>query len=230
MNPTEFKIILHDVMKQYRGRMVLDGVNLEVSPGEVVGLIGPNGCGKTTLLRIVAGLVQASQGHVWINGRDLREEPDRVAPDLGVLFDPPGFLPQFTGYQNLSMLARIRRVIDSQGVRQWMQRVRLDPADPQKVGTYSQGMVQRLGLAQALMENPQVLLLDEPTNALDPKSVDLVAELIRDQQNQGAAILVASHHLEEVARVCSRVFKVDDGHLTPATDSDLTRQPNRVPQ
>ena len=223
MNLASPVIRLRGIHKHYRGRPVLQGLELTVTHGQVVGLIGPNGCGKTTVLRIVAGLVRPSQGEVWVGGSSLHDHPGQMPPNLGVLFDPPGLLPHLTGWQNLRMLASLRQVIDAEGVRQWMRRVGLDPMDRKRVGAYSQGMLQRLGLAQALMESPQILLLDEPTNALDPDSVELVAQLIREQQARGTAIVLASHYLEEVARVCTDVFRVVDGGLVPAAEADLQR-------
>ncbi len=222
MNPA-FPITLRGIHKNYRGRPVLQGLELTVAGGQVIGLIGPNGCGKTTVLRLVAGLVRPSEGEVWVGGYALHDHPGQMPPNLGGVFDPPGLLPHLTGWQNLRMLASLRRILDEEGVRQWMRRVGLDPMDRKRVGAYSQGMLQRLGLAQALMESPQILLLDEPTNALDPDSVELVATLIREQQARGTAILLASHYLEEVGRVCTDVFRVVDGGLVPATGVDLQR-------
>lgn len=225
MTQTQAMIALSGISKRYRGRDVLKGLDLEVQAGEVVGLIGANGSGKTTILRIIAGLVRPTAGDVWVAGCHVNAAPGGVAPGLGVLFDPPGLLPHLTGLQNLRMLASLRRVIGEDEVRGWMTRLGLDPGDRQPVGTYSQGMLQRLGLVQALMEAPQVLLLDEPTNALDPATVDLVSRLIQEQQARGAAVVVASHYLEEVARICNPVWKVADGHLVPATGEDLRRPP-----
>lgn len=216
-------IELFGVGKRYRGREVIQDVALTVYPGEVVGLIGPNGSGKTTVLRIVAGLVQPTVGTVTAGGRVLSDTPGGVPPGLGVLFDPPGLLSHLSGFANLSMLASLRRTVDGAGVRSWMERVGLNPADPKRVGAYSQGMLQRLGVAQALMESPAILLLDEPTNALDPDGVELVAELIREQQARGATIVLASHYLEEVVRVCTRVFKLAGGRLVDASLEDLHR-------
>lgn len=224
MGTAEPAIVLAGVSKRYQGREVVSDIHITVNPGEVVGLIGPNGCGKTTVLRMVAGLVQPSKGTITVGGVALSELPGGVPAGLGVLFDPPGLLPHLSGLANLSMLAALRQVISASEVRRWMQRVGLDPGDRKRVGAYSQGMIQRLGIAQAMMEGPRVLLLDEPTNALDPSGVALVAHLIQEQQERGAAILVASHYLEEVSRVSTRVLKIAEGRLMPAADQDLARQ------
>ncbi len=214
---------LYDVSKRYGQREVVTGINLTVQAGEAVGLIGANGSGKTTVLRMVAGLVQPSQGTVLVHGQALATASGGAFPEVGVLFDPPGFLPHLSGFTNLSMLASLRAIIDNAEVRHWIERLGLNPHDRKPVGTYSQGMLQRLGLAQALMECPSILLLDEPTNALDPAGVHLVDNLIREAQGRGVAILIASHYLEGVARECTRVFKLVEGRMTPAISTDFNR-------
>ena len=208
-------IQLVQVSKRYGSVTVLEDISLQVLPGQVVGLIGSNGAGKTTLLRIMAGLVRSSGGHVQLGGKDLADDWGVLPVSLGVLFEPPGLLPNLTGLNNLLTLAAVRGQLAPSDVRAWMAKVGLDPRNRRRVGQYSQGMKKRLGLAQALMETPQVLLLDEPTNGLDPEAVDQLATWLQEAQTGGAAIVVAGHDLTQIARVCDRVWRVERGNLAP---------------
>jgi ABC-2 type transport system ATP-binding protein len=214
-------IALCDVRKAYRGNMVLDGLDLTVHGGEVAGLIGPNGSGKTTVLRIIAGLVQPDSGEVVVQGRNLSSQLGAVPPHLGILFDPPGVQPHLTGLENLCLLASIRRVIGKAEAALWMRKVGLDPDSRQRVATYSQGMRQRLGLAQALMEAPAILLLDEPTNGLDPDFVEIFVDLLMAERNRGVAIVMAGHHLDEMGRLCNSAWKLVRGKLLPVDPADM---------
>ncbi len=208
--------IMH-VSKRYGSLTVLEDVSLEIYPGEVVGLIGSNGAGKTTLLRILAGLVRPSSGNVRLGGQDLADDWGTLPVSLGVLFEPPGLLPNLTGLDNLLTLAAVRGQLRSNDVQAWMEKVGLDPRNRQRVGKYSQGMKKRLGIAQALMENPQILVFDEPTNGLDPEAINQFASWLREAQAGGAAIIVAGHDLTQIARVCERVWRVERGKLVPTT-------------
>lgn len=212
MTPAHPVIALQGVTKRYRGRTILDEATLVLRSGQVAGLVGPNGSGKTTVLRLLAGLVQPDHGRV------ADRHPDGATPTVGVLFDPPGLLPRLSGRANLRLLASLRGVIGDADVARWLVKVGLDPADRTPVGLYSQGMVQRLGIAQALMESPTLVLLDEPTNALDATGVALLVSLLREQRDQGTAVVVATHHIEEVVEVCDAVWEISDGHLRPAAD------------
>ncbi len=203
------------VSKTLGPRTVLNHVDLAVHPGEVVGIIGANGSGKTTLLRLLSGLMYPDSGEIRVGG-------ERIAPGLtgrmpaqvGVLIESPGFLPQFSGLQNLLFLAGIRRVVGREAVAAQMTRLGLDPANRQPVRKYSLGMRQRLGLTQAVMERPQVLLLDEPTNSLDQQGVQVVGETLHGLAAIGVATVLVSHVMDDIDAWCDRVMRLDGGALT----------------
>lgn len=206
------------VTKSYGGHTVLADASLVVRPGETLGLVGTNGSGKTTLLRILAGLAWCDTGSVELLGQPLHRGggvPDGIA----VLFDPPGFLPEFTGYANVLLLARIRNQLGEADVTRWLERVGLEAAARKRVGKYSQGMQKRLGLAQAFMEQPRLILLDEPGNGLDVAGLELLVSLIRESTATGAAVVVATHHLDELAAVCTRTVRIAGGQLMEAASA-----------
>ncbi len=217
---------LHGVSMRFRSVPVLEDVDFEVNPGEIVGLTGPNGSGKSTILRIAAGLQRPSGGRVVVEGHDLTADWGSMPPDIGILLDPPGVLPHLTGVQNLQLLASLRRRITDDRVRDVMRSVDLDPDLRTRVGAYSLGMRQRLGWAQALMEQPALLLLDEPTNALDVESVEHVSSLLESERRRGAGAVLVSHNLGEVQRLCDRVFRLERGRLVRvAVDAATTPTP-----
>jgi len=208
---------LTGICKQYRSRKtvheVLHDVSMTLDAGEVFGFIGPNGAGKTTLLRIMCGLARPTQGKVTILGTDLTARNAQLPTGIGVLVEYPSFIPELTGRRNLQLLASIRGVIGLPEVDATMELMGLDPANKTPAGRYSLGMRQRLGLAQAIMEKPRLLLLDEPTNGLDPQGVAELRSYIRHLADQGVAIFLASHLLNEVEQVCDRVAIVKQGHV-----------------
>jgi len=208
---------LVNVTKRYGPHEVLTGVSCTVGRGQIMGLIGPNGSGKTTLLRLMAGLVLPTSGTVSLGGVNLRHELGHLPLRVSVAFEPPGVLPNLTGLQNLTLLAAVRGELSSDQVKGWMTKVGLDPKNRRRVAHYSQGMKKRLSLAQALMEAPEVLLLDEPTNGLDPEAQELLSDWLRTEQARGAAIVLAGHDLDQIARLCDPVWKVRQGKLEPAS-------------
>lgn len=215
MDTTGVQTVLrcHDVAKIMARRRVLDNVTLELHRGEIYGLCGPNGAGKTTLLKIISGLVHPTSGRVTFEEGEVAGAPGRAQLAIGIVPESPALVPEVSGAANLRLLGSIRGRVDSQDVAAVLRRVGLDPADRRRVGTYSLGMRARLGLAQALLESPRLLLLDEPTNGLDPLGIRHVQVIIKEEADRGAAVLMASHLLPVVERICHRVGILSGGRL-----------------
>ncbi len=205
-------ISIHDVTKNFRGNVVLNNVSLEIGSGTVTGLIGRNGSGKTVLMKCICGLIPPTTGSITVQGKRVGKDVD-IPDNIGVIIETPGFLPNFSGYKNLMQLARIKRKIGKNEVRAAMERVGLNPDDKKHVGKYSLGMRQRLGLAQAIMEDPDILILDEPMNGLDKDGVKDMRQYILDLKNQGKTILIASHSAEDIDVLCDTVCEMDKGKL-----------------
>lgn len=201
-----------DISKTIGAHRILDGLSLEVPSGAIYGISGHNGAGKSMLLRIVAGLVRHDQGSVRVFGETVGEEVE-FPRDTGAIIDQPGFLPHYSGSKNLHLLAMIRNQITHDQIAETLQRVGLDPADSRPVRTYSTGMRQRLGLAQAIMEQPRLLLLDEPTSGIDRAGVAHVHDLLRTLRAQGVTILLTSHSQDEITLLCDRAYVLERGTL-----------------
>ncbi|APC40069.1 ABC transporter ATP-binding protein [Clostridium estertheticum subsp. estertheticum] len=212
---------LTGVSKKFKGIEILKNINLSINKGEVVGIIGTNGCGKTTLLRIIMGLIYPNEGEVIVDG-------NKVLPGLlgglptnvGALIETPIFLPHFTGYTNLHMLASIRNVINDDDIRSVIKLVGLDNNNKKSVGKYSLGMRQRLGIAQAIMENPVLVLFDEPTNGLDSNGVEIFSNIVNNMKSKGSSFIIVSHRKEEIDELCDSIYKIDGGSLTILRDLD----------
>lgn len=210
----KYVVEFRDVSIKLGKKKVLNKINLAIAPGEVIGIVGANGSGKTTFLRLVAGLIYPDKGGVLVAGQNVRPGLiGKLSVNVGALIESPSFLPHFSGFKNLSLLASIRGLIDKQDICNIMERVGLDPNNKKSVKTYSLGMRQRLGIAQAIMEKPSVLLLDEPTNGLDQDGVNLFSGLIQEQIQRGVAVLIVSHQKEEIDRLADRVFMIQDGSI-----------------
>ena len=207
--------------KRYRGRIALEEVTLGVRPGEVYGLLGPNGAGKTTLLRIALGLIRPTSGRVLLFGNERRGAALAAHGRLGALVEIPRFLPYLSGRENLRALGVLSGADDPEGLRRALETVRLTEAADQPVRGWSQGMRQRLGIAQALLGEPELVLLDEPTNGLDPHGVREILAVIQTlSRDRGLAVLVSSHQLAEVERIANRVAILAKGRLLAEGDLD----------
>ena len=203
------KVEISHISKTLRGAKVLDDVSLTLEGGNIYGLMGENGSGKTMLMRTVCGLVRPDRGTVTFDGQDRKT----AKPVLGVMIENTALYPDLTGMENLGLFASILRTAVKNAQAEAMERVGLDPKDRRTYRKYSLGMKQRLLLAQAIMEKPQVLLLDEPTNAIDAEGVALTHEIMRQEADRGAVVLLASHISADIHDLCCKVYRMDRGRL-----------------
>lgn len=209
---TEFLIVTSHISKSYGPHWVLQNISFSLPAGRIIGLVGPNGSGKTTLLKIISGLVFPTRGSVSVFGRQLTTNQPPL-DNIGLVLENGPMIDNISAYRNLAALASIRGVIGRAEIVAALQHVGLDPASRVPVRKFSLGMRQRLALAQALMEKPRLLLLDEPTNGLDPQGIAELRELLIDLKRAGTGVLLASHLLTEVERVCDQVLIINEGRL-----------------
>lgn len=211
-------ITVEGVSKAYKGTKVLDNVNVVFGGGKIHGIIGRNGSGKTMLIKSVCGLVQPDSGKITVSGKVVGQDVD-FPENIGVIIESPGFLPSESGYRNLAYLASLRGKIGKPEIRNAIISVGLDPDDKKHVGKYSLGMRQRLGLAQAIMENPDILILDEPMNGLDKSGVEDIRKLLLKFRDEGKTILLVSHSTEDIGILCDEVYEMDNGRLNMFKES-----------
>jgi ABC-2 type transport system ATP-binding protein len=210
-------IELKNINKKFGNKTVLKNICLSVPKGETVGVIGGNGSGKSVLFKIISGFLKADSGEVYIRGEKLGERTD-FPENMGVFINSPGFVDIYTGFQNLKYLASIRGEIGDAQIIDAMNKVGLDYRDKTKVKGYSLGMKQKLGIAQAFMENQEIILLDEPFNALDFQTYQEIRKIILDLKKAGKTILLISHNYTDIEKLCNRIYVIKDGYLTPATE------------
>lgn len=192
--------------------IVLDHVSAEFAEGTVTGLVGRNGSGKTVLMKCICGFFKPDSGSVSVGGKIVGRDMD-FPEDLGIIIEAPGFLGHFSGYENLKLLAMIRHRIGKKGIYDAMELVGLDPKSKKRVAKYSLGMKQKLGIAQAVMENPSMIILDEPMNSLDSSSVEDVRKLILQWKSQGKTIILSSHNQEDISMLCDKTYYMKDGKI-----------------
>ena len=206
-------IIIENLTKKFKETEVLSNINITFEKGKIHGLIGRNGSGKTMLMKCICGLVPVTSGTISINGKIVGKDIE-IPENIGVIIENPGFISSYSAYQNLFFLSKITSKIGKSEIRNSIQSVGLNPDNKKHVGKYSLGMRQRLGLAQAIMENPDILILDEPMNGLDKEGVADMRKYLLNLKEQGKTILLASHSAEDIEILCNTVCEMDKGRLT----------------
>lgn len=211
------EINVQNVSKSFQQHQVLTNVHLTVEKGQTVGIVGANGSGKSVLFKVICGFIAPDQGDVFIRNKKLGTDidfPERV----GVFINSPGFIDLYTGLQNLQFLADINGKIDDKQIRQTMELVGLQPDNQTKVKDYSLGMKQKLGIAQAIMEDQDIIILDEPFNALDYKTYHDTKEIVKKLKEKQCTILMTSHHYEDIEELCDVTYLLVDGELMELTE------------
>ena len=209
-------IKITDVNKTIKKAPILRDINLEFTGGKVYGLRGKNGSGKTMLMRAICGLITPDSGIIDIDGKILGKDIS-FPESIGVLIENPAFIGNYTGFKNLKVLASIQNRIGDEQIRKALEDIGLDPDDKRTYRKYSLGMKQKLGIAAAVMENPDIIILDEPINALDEVSVEKVHDILEEQKKRGEVIIIACHDKEELDQLSDEIIEISDGRIINKT-------------
>ncbi len=206
------KLVAKEINKSIRGKKILRNISLEMEGGRVYGFIGRNGSGKTMLFRALSGLMRIDSGEIWLDDSCLHRDY-AVLPSMGIVLENCGLYPDKTGFENLKYLAQQKKIVGTEEILNALDRVGLDREDKRNYRKYSLGMKQRLAIAQAIMEKPDVILLDEPTNSLDDDGINRIRQIILEEKQRGALILIASHNKEDIQLLSDEVFRIEDGSI-----------------
>ena len=206
-------IKVENVTKRFGDTVVLNNISVTFDDKKIHGLVGRNGSGKTMLMKCICGFVPVTSGRITVNDKEIGKDID-VPESCGIIIETPGFLPEYSGYKNLKFLADIKGNVKKDTIMGAIRSVGLDPSSKKHVGKYSLGMRQRLGLAQAIMEDPALLILDEPMNGLDKEGVADMREYLLNLKNKGKTLIIASHSTEDIEALCDTVFEMEKGSLT----------------
>ncbi|MCM8819738.1 MAG: ABC transporter ATP-binding protein [Candidatus Omnitrophica bacterium] len=210
-------IEIRNLTKIIKGKVILDNINLELEAGKIYGFYGRNGSGKTMLFKAICGLIKPTSGEVIVFGKKIGKDIS-FPESVGVIIESVDLWEDLTGFQNLKLLASIKNIVNDDEIKNAIKRVGLDPEDKRPYKKYSVGMKQRLKIAQAIMEKPKLIVLDEPTNSLDEDGVKLVRQILLEERERGATILLASHIKEDINLLCDYKFKVDAGKVLHSED------------
>jgi ABC-type multidrug transport system ATPase subunit len=209
---------IEGISKSYGHQLAVDGVSFSIAPGEIVGFVGPNGAGKSTTLRVLTGLITPDSGSISLDGIDQRTDPTGFRARLGALIEAPAIYPMLPAFEHLAYVARMRRSFDRARIDKTLRDVGLDPASIKRVGQFSLGMKQRLGIAMAIFGAPSLLVLDEPMNGLDPSGIAELRDFLRKlPERNGTSVLMSSHLLSEIEQICHRVLFIREGRVVGET-------------
>lgn len=224
---------LENVTKTIKNSTVVDSVSLRMESGSITGLRGINGSGKTMLMRLMSGLIKPTEGSVSINGKVLWKDisfPER----MGILIENPAFLDGYSALENLKLIAGVRGVIKEEDIKKTLATVNLDPESKKKYKKFSLGMKQRLGIAAAIMEKPELLLLDEPTNALDASGVTLLKEIVQERKKEGALVVITCHDTAILSELSDEIYCLEEGkiidHMVVTSSPDNESMPEPAGQ
>ena len=206
------KLSAQNINKSIRHKIILENISLEMESGKIYGFVGSNGSGKTMFFRALSGLMKIDSGKIMLDDKVLHKD-FQVLPNLGIVLENVGLYPDMTGVQNLTFLASFRKCASREDIHRALKRVGLNPEDRRTYGKYSLGMKQRLAIAQAVMERPDILMLDEPTNGLDEDGIDAVRKLILEEKERGAIVLLASHNKEDIRLLVDDLYRVKEGQI-----------------
>ena len=203
------KLELMNIAKEIKNQIIFQSVNIQMESGHIYGFVGTNGCGKTMLMKIILGLVKPSEGKILVNEQVFDRNNNQLFYP-GAIIEKPDFFNHMTAIENLELLSSINKRIDASTCEQYLDKVGLMDVKNKKVGEYSLGMKQRLAIAQALMENPDIIVLDEPTNALDEKGIQMLYQLLKEEKDKNKLIIISSHHKEDIIQLTDIVYKFYD--------------------
>ena len=203
-------IQVNDIVLRFKKDILLDHVSYQCEQGKIHGIVGRNGSGKTVLMKCICGFIRPNEGHIYVRDKEIGKDID-FTPDTGIIIETPGFIPYYSGYRNLKVLAAINNRISRKDIENAMYQVGLDPTMKKRGATYSLGMRQRLGIAQAIMEDPSLIILDEPFNGLDKHGVEEMREYFLSLKKKGKTILLTSHNTEDIEYLCDTVVEMDHG-------------------
>ena len=224
------KLLVKNISKHIGKKEILKDISIELESGKVYGIVdavnghfmrgvrkvygfvGKNGSGKTMLFRALSGLMDISSGKIFLDNKELHKDM-RVLENVGIVIENAGLYPELTGFNNLKMLSKLNKKIDDEQIRKTIVRVGLNPNDKRSFKKYSLGMKQRIVIAQAIMEKPDILMLDEPTNALDEEGIEQIRKIIKEERERGAIVLIASHNKEDIEVLADKVFSISNGML-----------------